>query len=191
MQSKFVSRARSLRDCCRGFTLVELLVVAVIVALFSVMSMPSFIAWRMRDQVDARARVFVSSLTYARSEAIRRGARVRLCRIDAARRCLAVRAPCEDGALDWSCGWAVAADANVAPSILRVQPRVAAVVIKGNTAEIAFTPPAGQVIGGFRGLEVAPRDVGASARGDGWRRCIRIAAGGRARLTEGRCGSAA
>ncbi|WP_206999088.1 GspH/FimT family pseudopilin [Trinickia mobilis] len=191
MQSKFVSGARSLRACCRGFTLVELLVVAVIVALFSVMAMPSFIAWRMRDQVDARARVLVSSLTYARSEAIRRGMRVTLCRIDAARRCLAARAPCEGGALDWSCGWAVTADANAAPSILRMQPRVAAVAVKGNAAEIAFTPPAGQVIGGFRSLEVAPRDVGAGTRGDGWHRCIRIAAGGRARLTEGRCGSAA
>ncbi|MGV2291336.1 GspH/FimT family protein [Trinickia sp. YCB016] len=191
MQSKLVLGAGSRWSGCRGFTLVELLVVAVLVALFGVMAMPSFIAWRMRDQVDARARVLVSSLTYARSEAIRRGVRVTLCRIDAARRCLAARAPCDDGALDWSCGWAVLADARVAPSVLRMQPRMAAVAIKGNAAEIAFTPPAGQVIGGFRSLEVAPRDVGAGTRRDGWRRCIRIAAGGRARLTEGRCRSAA
>ncbi|QCP50914.1 prepilin-type N-terminal cleavage/methylation domain-containing protein [Trinickia violacea] len=191
MQSKIVSRAGPRGSCCKGFTLVELLVVAVLVALFAVMAMPSFIAWRMRDQVDARARVLVSSLTYARSEAIRRGVRVTLCRIDAARRCLAARTPCDDGALDWSCGWAVMADARVAPSILRMQSRMAAVAIQGSAAEIAFTPPAGQVIGGFRSLEVAPREVGASTRGDGWRRCIRIAAGGRARLTEGRCGSAA
>jgi type IV fimbrial biogenesis protein FimT len=190
MQSKFVSRAQPRRRCCRGFTLVELLVVGVLVALFAVMATPSFIAWRLRDQVDARARVLVSSLTYARSESIRRGVRVTLCRIDAARRCLAARAPCEDAALDWSCGWAVTADASVAPSILRLQPRVAAVAVKGSAAEIAFTPPAGQVIGGFRSLEVAPRD-GAGMRDDGWRRCIRIAAGGRARLTEGRCGGAA
>jgi type IV fimbrial biogenesis protein FimT len=191
MQSKFVPKTKRRWSCCRGFTLVELLVVTVLVALFSMMAVPSFIAWRTRDQVDARARLLVSSLTYARSEAIRRGVRVTLCRIDAARRCLGARASCEDGALDWSCGWAVMADARAAPSVLRMQSRMAAVAIKGSAAEIAFTPPAGQVIGGFRSLEVAPRDAGAGTRGDGWRRCIHIAAGGRARLTEGRCGSAA
>jgi type IV fimbrial biogenesis protein FimT len=177
--------------CHGGFTLVELLVVAVLIALLAAVATPSFVSWRMRDRVDAQARLLVSSLSYARSEAIRRGQRVTLCRIDAARHCLAARAACEGGALDWSCGWAVVADGNASPSILRMQPRVAAVVVNGSNAEIAFTPPAGQVIGGFRSLELAPRSASASTQGDGWRRCIRIAAGGRARLTEGGCGSAA
>ncbi|TKC91123.1 prepilin-type N-terminal cleavage/methylation domain-containing protein [Trinickia terrae] len=190
MQSKLNVPARSRRGGCDGFTLVELLIVAVIMAFLAVMATPSFVAWRIRDQVDARARVLVSSLNYARSEAIRRGVRVTLCRIDAARRCLAPRVACDGGALDWSCGWAVTTDGNAAASVLRMQPRVAEIAITGNTSEIAFTPPAGQAIGGLRSLEVAPRHSGANMRG-GWRRCIRIAAGGRARLTEGGCGSSA
>jgi type IV fimbrial biogenesis protein FimT len=173
-----------------GFTLVELLAVVALVAVLAMLAAPSFVAWRARDQVDARARVLISSLSYARSEAIRRGTRITLCRIDAARRCLAARAACEGGALDWSCAWAVMSDTNGTALILRVQPRVAAVAIAGNAAEIAFTPPAGQVIGGFRSFEVAPRDAAANMRGDDWRRCIRIAAGGRPRLTAGGCGSA-
>jgi type IV fimbrial biogenesis protein FimT len=177
------------RERCRGFTLVELLVVVVLIAVLSMLAAPSFVAWRVRDQVDARASVFISSLAYARSEAMRRGVRVALCRIDAARRCLAAHAACEGGALDWSCGWAVIADASGTAAVLRFQPRVAAVAITGSASDIAFTPPAGQVIGGFRSLEVAPRDASATVRGDPWRRCIRIAAGGRARIADGGCGS--
>jgi type IV fimbrial biogenesis protein FimT len=46
------------------------------------------------------------------------------------------------------------------------------------------------VIGSFRSFEVAPRSASAATRGAPWRRCIRIAAGGRARIVEGACGVA-
>ena len=72
---------------CRGFTLVETLAVVALVAIIAVMATPSFVAWHLRDQVDARAKALASTLAYARSEALRRGARVTVCRIDAARRC--------------------------------------------------------------------------------------------------------
>jgi type IV fimbrial biogenesis protein FimT len=188
MRSERVQNLTRRRARCGGFTLVEMLVVAVLVAVLAVMATPSFVAWHVRDQVDARARALVSNLAYAKSEAIRRGARVTLCRIDAARRCLAVGAACANGAVDWSCGWAVTVEARGNPSVLRMQPHLAAVAISGNTAEIGFTPPAGQVIGGFRSLELAPRVVSPELRPDRWRRCIRIAAGGRARLIPGGCG---
>lgn len=191
MRIKGLYGARPGRGGCGGFTLVELLVVVTLVAVLAVMATPSFVAWRMRDQVDARATVLLTSLAYARSEAIRRGVRVTLCRIDAARRCLATKAACEGGALDWSCGWAVTAETNAVSSVLRIQPRIDAIAITGNAADIGFTPPAGQVLGGMRSLEVAPRDAAANMRGDGWRRCIRVVTGGRARITEGGCGSAA
>jgi prepilin-type N-terminal cleavage/methylation domain-containing protein len=73
----------------RGFTLIETLVVVAVLALITVMAKPSFVAWRMRDQVDARARALLSTLSYARSEAVKRGVRVTVCRVDAARHCLA------------------------------------------------------------------------------------------------------
>ncbi|MEX3931350.1 Tfp pilus assembly protein FimT/FimU [Paraburkholderia phymatum] len=54
---------------CRGFALFETLVVIALLAIVTTMSVPSFVAWHMRDQVDARARVLQSTLSFARGEA--------------------------------------------------------------------------------------------------------------------------
>jgi type IV fimbrial biogenesis protein FimT len=173
-----------------GFTLVETLTVVALLAVIAVMATPSFVAWHVRDQVDARARALVSTLAYARSEALRRGARVTVCRTDAARHCLAAGQPCGNGATDWSCGWAVLADRGGTPMLLRAQASLVAVSIVGTQTNLTFTPPAGQVIGTFRSFDIAPRVPSKATHGDKWRRCIRIAAGGRARITEGACGVA-
>ncbi|CAG4886368.1 hypothetical protein R52603_02917 [Paraburkholderia saeva] len=172
-----------------GFTLVETLVVVAMLAVLAVLAAPSFFAWRVRDQVDARAKALVSTLAFARGEALRRSARVTVCRIDSAFHCLAAGKPCPAGSADWSCGWAVMAERAGRSSLLRVQPDLAAVSVTGTLAEVAFTPPAGQVIGSFRSFEFAPRSSSAATRGDRWRRCVRIAAGGRARMIEGACGA--
>ncbi|MFL9961654.1 GspH/FimT family pseudopilin [Paraburkholderia sediminicola] len=173
-----------------GFTLVETLAVVALLAVIAVLATPSFVAWRVRDQVDARATALVSTLAYARSEALRRGARVTVCRIDAARACLAAGQPCAKGVADWSCGWAVLADRGGTFSLLRAQPLLAAVSITGVQTNLTFTPPAGQLIGTFRSFDVAPRAPTQATQGSKWRRCIRIAAGGRARISEGACGAA-
>jgi type IV fimbrial biogenesis protein FimT len=173
-----------------GFTLVETLAVVALLAVIAVMATPSFVAWRVRDQVDARAKALVSTLAYARSEALRRGARVTVCRIDAARACLAAGQPCANGVADWSCGWAVLAERGGTLSLLRAQPLLAAVSITGVQTNLTFTPPAGQLIGTFRSFDVAPHAPTQATQGSQWRRCIRIAAGGRARISEGACGAA-
>ncbi|WP_429255293.1 GspH/FimT family pseudopilin [Paraburkholderia sp. GAS334] len=172
-----------------GFTLVETLIVIAMLAVIAVLATPSFFAWHVRDQVDARARALVSTLAFARGEALRRSARVTVCRVDAARHCLAAGKPCPAGTADWSCGWAVMSERAGAQSLLRVQPDLAAVSVTGTLTDVAFTPPAGQVIGSFRSFELAPRSPSAATRGDRWQRCVRIAAGGRARMVEGACGA--
>lgn len=173
-----------------GFTLVETLAVIALLAVIAVMATPSFVAWRVRDQVDARAKALASTLAYARSEALRRGARVTVCRIDAARACLAAGRPCGDGIADWACGWAVLAERGGTLALLRAQPLLAAVSITGVQTNLTFTPPAGQLIGTFRSFDIAPRAPTNATQGNKWRRCIRIAAGGRARISEGACGAA-
>jgi len=193
MQCKFgrIEASQWQRAQCGGFSIFELLVVAAIVAALAVMVTPSFAAWQVRDRVDASARAFVASLAYARSEALRRGARVVVCRVDAERRCLESGRECVDGVRDWSCGWAVMADSRSGPRLLRSQAREAGILISSNNMlEIVFTPPAGQVIGGLRSLDVGPRTISSNMRGDGWHRCIRIAAGGRVQLMKGSCGVA-
>lgn len=175
---------------CGGFTLVETLAVIALLAVIAVMGTPSFVAWHVRDQVDARAKSLASTLAYARSEALRQGARVTVCRIDTARHCLAAGQPCSNGVADWACGWAVLAERGGTLSLLRAQPLLAAVSITGTQTNLTFTPPAGQLIGTFRSFDIAPRTSSKVTQGGKWRRCIRIAAGGRVRMTEGACGAA-
>jgi type IV fimbrial biogenesis protein FimT len=171
----------------RGFTLVELCVVLAVMAILATFATPSFIAWQTRDQVDARARALFSTLSLARAEAVRRAARVTLCRVDSARHCLASGKACESGIADWSCGWALFVDRDGVPTLLRVQPAMPSIAIAGTSTDLSFTPPAGQVIGGFRSFDFSARGVSDSAA----KRCVRLAAGGRARVTPGACGASA
>src|SRR5580698_9567771 len=126
----------------RGFTLIETLVVVAILAVVAVTATPSLVAWHERDQVDARARELLSTLSYARSEAVRRGVRVTVCRVDAARHCLASGQACRVGVADWSCGWAVMVERCVMSTVLRAQTELAAVSIAGTQTNLTFTPPA-------------------------------------------------
>ncbi len=177
--------------CSPGFTLTELAVVLAVIAVIATFSAPSFVMWHKRDQVDARARAMLSTLTLARSEAIRRGARVTLCRIDAARACLLSGKACDGGLTDWACGWALFSERDGGRVLMRMQPALAGVAVTGAGSELSFTPPSGQIIGGFRSFDFSARDVALASLGARGRRCIRIAAGGRARLTQGACGATA
>ena len=47
----------------RGFTLIETLIVVAVLTMIAVMVTPSFVAWHVRDQVDARARALLSPLS--------------------------------------------------------------------------------------------------------------------------------
>ncbi|WP_322049121.1 GspH/FimT family pseudopilin [Paraburkholderia sp. J67] len=172
-----------------GFTLLETMAVIVLIAICASASAPAFVAWRVRDQVDARANALLGTLSYARSEAIRRKVRVSVCRIDLARHCLAAGKSCPSGLADWSCGWAVMAERAGASMLLRAQPALDEIGVASGLTALTFTPPAGQAIGSLRNFEIAPRATTASTRTAAWRRCIRVAAGGRARISDGACGA--
>lgn len=173
--------------CC-GFTLVETMVVGVLVLLLATMAAPSFIAWQARDRVDASTRALLSTLALARSEAIRRGEPIVVCRSDAKGRCVSAQSARARAAADWSGGWAVFEDARErASSPLRVYPGFDGIVIRGAGADVRFTPPAGQVIGGFRSFEIVRASEASAPDTSGPRRCIAIAAGGRAHAIEGGC----
>ncbi len=174
----------------RGFTLTELCVVLAVMAIVATFAMPSFFAWQLRDQIDARARALFSTLSLARAEAIRRGARVTFCRIDSARHCLASGKACDNGVTDWSCGWGVFVDQDGKAVLLRMQAAMMPVSIAGAATDLSFTPPSGQVIGGFRSFDFGPRGVESNAYSSA-RRCVRLAAGGRPRMTQGACGASA
>ncbi|WP_246797930.1 GspH/FimT family pseudopilin [Burkholderia perseverans] len=185
------------RGRAAGVTLVESMVAIALVALVAAHAMPSFVAWRQRDQVDARATTMLAALAAARVESVARGVRVALCRDDggAGPPCIEARQRCDgDGA--WSCAWAVVALDVAAPggpargTVLRRIPADPGVRVDGAAADVVFTPPAGQVIGGFRRFDFSPGAPATATGAADASRCLRIAAGGRARLSPGRCGAA-
>lgn len=175
------------RAGCRGFSLVEMLVVTVLVASSLLAAAPLLSEWHARDRVDAAARALLAGLTLARGETIARGARLVVCPADDFGRCIPKGHSCAAGRFDWACGWAVVVGHERRGQLLRRYHRHSGVSIEAVSTGVVFTPPAGQVIGGFRKFELAAIGVSARGRGDALRRCVRVAAGGRARLDRGGC----
>lgn len=176
----------------RGFTFIETLVVCALMLLLAALAVPSFAAWQQRQRVETGVRTLLASMAYARSEAVRVGAPVVICRSDANGRC-------GDGgqfgrerrAVDWAAGWAVVLETDHGRQVLRTHFPASGVQIRGAPNVIRFRPPAGQVIGGFRSFEFAPFGAGSGEPARIARRCVSVAAGGRARVSDGDCRSPA
>lgn len=173
--------------CCGGFTLVELMVAIALAAAIGLYAAPAFDQWRMRERVDARSRALLGALSFARTEATRLGVRVTLCRTGRDGDCVRLGERCDPA--EWSCGWIVSGQFDGQSRVLRRYPRDADIAVAGAAHDLAFAPPAGQVLGGIRRFELRPQRAlpGDDAR---MSRCIRIAAGGRARVVAGRCDAA-
>jgi type IV fimbrial biogenesis protein FimT len=62
-----------------GFTLFELLITLVIIAILTTLATPDFGALIQRNRVASAASDIIASITYARSEAIRRGRAIMVC----------------------------------------------------------------------------------------------------------------
>ncbi|MDD5365233.1 MAG: GspH/FimT family pseudopilin [Gallionellaceae bacterium] len=65
---------------CRGVTLIELMVTITIVAILATVAVPSFVDFIRQNRVSATANEFVALVALARSEAIRRGNTVTVCK---------------------------------------------------------------------------------------------------------------
>lgn len=78
-QSVDPRRGRGLPRSGAGFSLIELMVVVAIVAILAVIAYPSLTSVMNANRLSSNANELVASLQYARSEAIRRNARVLVC----------------------------------------------------------------------------------------------------------------
>lgn len=98
-----------------GFTLLELMVVVAIVAILATIAMPALTRLIQINTIASNANVFMSDLRYARSEAIRRGGAVIVCRSDdpeaSSPSCNTGTGP---GANGWVSGWIVFQDLDLA-----------------------------------------------------------------------------
>ena len=133
-----------------GFTLLELMVVLAIAAILATMAAPSFTRLIQSNTMSSTVNTFLADMRYARSESIRRGGGVVMCRSDAPEASIPV---CNNGSGSngngWVSGWIIYLDANndgtiSATELLRVQERITSmnsiVEMKLNpTAKFQFT----------------------------------------------------
>lgn len=97
--------------CARGFTLIEVLVVITISAILLAVGIPMFNSSIASMRASESANSLVASLELARTEAIRRGTTVSLCRVTSTNPTACDGAAANSFAAgDWASGWMVYAD---------------------------------------------------------------------------------
>lgn len=109
----------------KGFTLVELMITISIASILLAVAVPSYQSIMRESRLTTQANELMTALHYARSEAVKRGVRVTLCKS-------ADGATCNGDS--WKDGWIIFSDANPAGAVdtgdevLRVFP-----ALKGST----------------------------------------------------------
>ncbi|MBI2771376.1 MAG: GspH/FimT family pseudopilin [Burkholderiales bacterium] len=135
-----------------GFTLVELLVTVAILVLLVKMAAPSFANLVQSANVSSSVNTFLADLRFARSEAVRRGSMVVMCRSNspeaASPTCGTGSGPGGNG---WVSGWLVFVDRdnsnsyNSGDQLLRVQAAISGIdsMVEGgasSSTKFEFTP---------------------------------------------------
>src|SRR3569833_4532748 len=95
-------RGDRLAALSRGFTLVELLVTISIATILVTLAVPSFSDFVKNNRMITQPTDFVTAMNVARSEAIRRGTRITLCKSSDGAGCVSGR--------NWEQGWIVFVD---------------------------------------------------------------------------------
>lgn len=119
----------------QGVTLIELLTVITIVAVLAAVGVPSFQETIVRNRMVAQSNEFLSALNFTRSEAIKRGHSVTMCRSTNATSCANTGG--------WESGWLTFSDPNgngtmdTGEASIRVWPALSAgFTLKGNTSVV-------------------------------------------------------
>jgi type IV fimbrial biogenesis protein FimT len=119
-----------LRQCNRGLTLIEIMVVVALVAIMAALAAPSFRDLIVRNQINSAINDLMIAVQLARSEAIRLNRNVTLCRSADGNACAAGG--------DWEQGWIVFedrnGDGNVSPAVGGPSPIPADTVLRVWTA---------------------------------------------------------
>lgn len=135
-------------DKMRGLTLIELLVTMAILAILMGLAAPSFLRTVRSNDMSTAVNTFLADMRFARSEAVKRGGRVAVCRTDSPEAsppsCAADAGSTGKG---WATGWIVFHDLDASggfssgDAVLRVQAGLGSVdtVLEGtSTASTTF-----------------------------------------------------
>lgn len=163
-----------------GFTLIELVIVLTIVSITLSIGVPSFQGFIKSSRVAGLTNQFVTSVNYARSEAVKRGSRVTVCKS-------ANQSTCTAGG-DWDQGWMVFVDTanfgvwDAGEEIVRVQEDFEGAttlkVVSGVGSALSFLPRGRLVTGQSGQLSLCDNHEA---------RTININAVGRTHIVEATC----
>jgi type IV fimbrial biogenesis protein FimT len=146
-----------------GFTLAELMITVAIASIVTFMAIPSFTATIKNNRLTTQVNDFVTSLSLARSEAVKRSLRVSLCKSSNASACAAIG--------DWSQGWIVFTNQNnnsafdsATETLLKVQGGTQAQVsmagVTGSVGSIISYGASGKIVTGTGTLKVCDDRAG-------------------------------
>jgi type IV fimbrial biogenesis protein FimT len=181
-----------MRSNSSGMTLIELLVGLTIAAILMALAAPSFVRLLKSNSMAGSVNTFMADVRYARSEAIRRGAPVIVCRSDDPESATPL---CADGGSTtadkgWASGWVIFEDVDgdraldvARDRVVRVQPALRSIDSiqdgsSGSTRRIAFTGT-GRL---YEAAQTATMRFGGPGYEPEQQRVVCLAVSGRARI---------
>ena len=175
-----------------GFTLIELMVVIAIASILMKLAAPSFRQLLQSNTISSNVNNFLADMRYARSESVRRGGGVIMCRSNAPE---AANPVCNNGSgpggNGWVSGWIIFHDVNgdgtrtststaLTDPVLRVQAAMTSIdsiVEGGSPANFRFTATGRLTMAGLTSLQFGGGDFTNTTQ-----RTVCVSVGGRARI---------
>lgn len=119
-----------------GFTLIELMVAIALLAILISLAVPSFTSMIKRNRVDAAASSLAVGLATARSEAVKRGVNVSICKSSDGSTCATSG--------DWSTGWVIYVTAGTPIKVFDAAGSSVTMVGDNNVQSAIIFSPTGQ-----------------------------------------------